>query len=115
MSSSRTSADKGKSSGPEEMRVGRWEVEEVKGQERNVVEKIERRNCALGVDCVLTHCSPGEEGVGAPAAQAGVGPSPRPVPVSGEPSLTCGSHQLSSLLGRWKMRRVRTESKWRTR
>lgn len=104
MSSSRTSADKGKSSGPEEMRGGRVEAEEVKGQGRNAVEKIERRNCDLAVDCVLTHGSPGEEGVGAPAAQAGVGPSLRPGPVSGEPSLTCGSHQLSCLLDRCKMR-----------
>lgn len=70
----------------------------VKGEGRDAVEKIEWRNCDPAVDCVLTHGSPGEEGVGAPAAQAGVGPSPKPAPVSGEPSSTCGSHQSSSLL-----------------
>lgn len=66
------------------------------------MEKIERRNCDLSIDCVLTHCSPEEEGVGAPVAQAGVGPSPRPGPASGEPSSACGSHRLSFLLdSRW--------------
>lgn len=73
-----------------------------KGQGRNAVEKIERMNCDLSVDGVLTHCSLKEEGFGAPVARAGIGPSPRPGPASGEPSSTCGSHRLSSLLdSRW--------------
>lgn len=104
MSSSRTSADGGKSSGPEEMRGGGVEAKVVKGHGRNAVEKIEWKNCDLSIDCVLTHCSPREEGVGAPAAQAGVGPSSRPGPVCGEPSLICGSHCLSSLLDSRRMK-----------
>lgn len=91
MSSSRTSADGGKSRGPEE--IGReGGCKEVKIMEESV-ETIERRTFGLSLDCMLTHCSLREECVGAPASQAGVGLSLRPGPASGEPSSACGSHR----------------------
>lgn len=92
---------------------GVWGVRGGRGQGGNAVEKIERRNCDLGLDCKLTHGSPGEEGVYAPAARAGFGPSLRPGPASGEPSSACGSHRWSSLQEkrRTKVRKERMENR----